>query len=326
MGISVPLSKTPPKGKLLVVIAPSDSLDEVTTNASAEAAATLGWQFKAITPTSTAQGVAEAMQSALQLRPLPFAIVVHGYAKSSFVQQLAQAKGMGVHIIVASTMDPGGTGDGIDASVDSGPSSIMEPTQVAAQVAVNSGGGAHVAIFDLPSYPIVHWADGVFEQKLSEFCPTCSTTVVPVQIQDLGTTAPQAVVSEVQQNPAIGYLFMLGPVSEGVAAALKSAGLSGKVKLVGMGPDPDNIQGLRDNDGINFAWSAYSSAASGWQVVDAAARLSVGDSAAPDDKTETPTQILTADNVGKAVEDSQGNYVGVANYQDIFKSLWHVSS
>ena len=39
-----------------------------------------------------------------------------------------------------------------------------------------------------------------------------------------------------------------------------------------------------------------------------------------------PTQLMTQQNVNSLVEDSQGNYVGVANYRSQFLTLWHVSS
>ena len=39
-----------------------------------------------------------------------------------------------------------------------------------------------------------------------------------------------------------------------------------------------------------------------------------------------PTQLMTQQNVNSLVVDSQGNYVGVANYRSQFLTLWHVSS
>jgi len=49
-----------------------------------------------------------------------------------------------------------------------------------------------------------------------------------------------------------------------------------------------------------------------------------GDPAAPL-HVGTPVQILTPRNVNSAAYDSSGNYVGVADYEQQFKKLWHVS-
>lgn len=326
VGVDSPLSKKPPTGLTFVEIGQADVLSAVLTQAEGEAAKALGWKFQHITPGNGAEDVQKAMQSALQLKPLPFAISVRNYGKESYLPQLAEAKSKGVLVISNSTLDEGGTGDGIVATVNQAKNSLVEPQQIAAWIAVNSKGSGNVLALDLPDYPIVHNAMGAFADALKSDCSGCTVTTVPVKTSDIGTNAPQNVVSEIQKNPKINYIFILGPVTTGLNAALGSAGVSdGKVKIVGMGPNPDNIQGLRDKDGYNYAWSAFSAPVSGWQTVDVAARLSVGDSIDNVMKQVSPTQILTPNNVGDAVQDGGGNYIGVADYKDLFKKMWQVN-
>jgi hypothetical protein len=49
------------------------------------------------------------------------------------------------------------------------------------------------------------------------------------------------------------------------------------------------------------------------------ARKFIGD---PILNAELPTQLLTQANVNSAVNDSAGNYVGVADYRTQFQKLW----
>jgi len=42
----------------------------------------------------------------------------------------------------------------------------------------------------------------------------------------------------------------------------------------------------------------------------------------PMSTADLPTQILTQKNVGTAVIDSAGNYVGVKDFQAQFKKIW----
>jgi ribose transport system substrate-binding protein len=58
--------------------------------------------------------------------------------------------------------------------------------------------------------------------------------------------------------------------------------------------------------------------------MDALARHFDGDSLAPVVKETPPWQILTSANIGSAVLDAQGNYVGYAGYQAAFAKLWNV--
>ena len=37
-----------------------------------------------------------------------------------------------------------------------------------------------------------------------------------------------------------------------------------------------------------------------------------------------PWQLLTKDNIGSAVLDSQGNYIGLTGYQTAFAKLWNL--
>jgi hypothetical protein len=60
----------------------------------------------------------------------------------------------------------------------------------------------------------------------------------------------------------------------------------------------------------------------GWRVIDQFARVLAGD--VPADGF-LPSQLLTISNVADAALDESGNYVGVANYRELFTALWGVN-
>jgi hypothetical protein len=77
------------------------------------------------------------------------------------------------------------------------------------------------------------------------------------------------------------------------------------------------IQALKDK--TENAWTGYSLPIVGFSVIDSFARLWAG---VPFAKADLPTQILTQKNVGTAVIDGAGNYVGVKGYEAQFKKVW----
>jgi hypothetical protein len=129
------------------------------------------------------------------------------------------------------------------------------------------------------------------------------------------------VVSAVTRAPDTNWLiFDLGDLATGVPAALSAAGLHG-LSIGGLTADTPNIAGLKN--GTENVWTAYSLPIVAYRQVDSMARKSEGMTIL---HAQLPTQLMTPQNVNSLVVDSQGNYVGVANYRSQFLTLWHVTS
>ena len=81
-----------------------------------------------------------------------------------------------------------------------------------------------------------------------------------------------------------------------------------------MGRTPEEAAALQ-------AWIAIPQPVMAWRVIDQFARLIGGGEpvVAP-----LPSQLLTGANAADAVVDENGNYIGIADYQDQFKALWGV--
>ncbi|MGE3621911.1 MAG: hypothetical protein AB7L84_15765, partial [Acidimicrobiia bacterium] len=122
-------------------------------------------------------------------------------------------------------------------------------------------------------------SDGLLEY-IEENCDRCKARIVNQAVADIGTVVPGAVVSVVQQDPTIDYVyFAFGDLSRGVGPALADARYTGKI--VGYGPTTESYQKLID--GEESAWSGASNRATGWDLIDTLARHFVGDPLSDDD-------------------------------------------
>ena len=258
------------------------------------------------------------MSSAIQLNPA--GILTSGIPIATISSQLALAKQKGIWVNTsASTDQPSGAM--FDTSIANPAQLAQWGKMVAAYVVVQSNGKANVQDFSLPVFPILLAFDTAFIAALKQWCPACKVTQNPQQASAIGTTTPQAVVSTVTRNPSTNWLiFDLGDLATGVNAALSAAGLHG-LHIGGLTADTPNIAALKS--GTQDVWTAYSLPIVAYRQVDSMARKFEG---TPTLNAALPTQLMTPQNVNSLVVDSQGNYVGVANYRSQFMTLWHVSS
>jgi len=158
---------------------------------------------------------------------------------------------------------------------------------------------------------------------LKNWCPACTNKVVNQQITDIGTTTPQSVVSTFEADPSLQYaVYSFGDISLGVDAALKTAGLLGKVQQVGQNPTLQDLADLRSKTAL--AYTGYDSAVVGWRVIDYFARASEGQSLSSVINVPLPSQLLTQQDIGSMVADSSGYFLAPTDYQAQFEKLWHV--
>jgi len=317
IGISTPLNSKPATGKLIVGLDSGLGSAVVLAKYWAQAAAALGWKYKDLNSGGTPSSQQAAMESAIQLNPA--GIVTSGIPNSTLSSQLALAASKGIWVnSSADTSSPSGAM--FDTSIANPAQLAQWGKMVAAYVVVQSNGKAVVQDFSLPVFPILLDFDTAFIAALKVWCPACKVTQVPQTAAAIGTTTPQAVVSAVTRNPSTNWLvFDLGDLATGVPAALSAAGLHG-LSIGGLTADTPNIAGLKN--GTENVWTAYSLPIVAYRQMDSLARKFEGMSTLI---AALPTQLMTQQNVNSLV-DSQGNYVGVANFSSQFLTLWHVSS
>jgi ribose transport system substrate-binding protein len=318
IGISTPLNSKPATGKLIVGLDSGLGSAVVLATYWAQAAAALGWKYKDLNSGGTPASQQAAMESAIQLNPA--GIVTSGIPNSTLTTQLALAASKGIWVNSSADTSPA-VGALFDTSIANPAQLAQWGKMVAAYVVVQSNGKAVVQDFSLPVFPILLAFDTSFVAALKVWCPACKVTQVPQTAAAIGTTTPQAVVSAVTRAPSTNWLiFDLGDLATGVPAALSAAGLHG-LSIGGLTADTPNIAGLKN--GTENVWTAYSLPIVAYRQMDSMARKFEGMQIL---NAALPTQLMTPQNVNSLVEDSQGNYVGVANYQSQFEKLWHVSS
>jgi len=131
---------------------------------------------------------------------------------------------------------------------------------------------------------------------------------------------PSVMVSALRSNPDADYeAFDVGPFANGIDAALASAGLSGKVKVIGQAADEAAIAALKS--GKQLAWTGFDPVYSTYVMMDAMFRDSLG---MPIDQKQAgiqTTQILTKDNVANIT----GTWSEPTDALAQFKTLWGIS-
>ena len=103
----------------------------------------------------------------------------------------------------------------------------------------DSNGKGNIVIEHVPAYPILDGFTDGFQAEVKELCPDCKVKIQEITIPDLvAGKVPSVMVSALRSNPDANYVgFDVGPFATGIDAALASAGLSNKVKIIGEAAD-----------------------------------------------------------------------------------------
>lgn len=319
IGLTTPLTKKPPAGKFIVGLLTPLAVAKTESDAQAAAAKALGWRYKTIQEGTGPQDPEQALAAAVALRP--DGIIYYGTPRQPMAAALQKAQQAGIPVVATSQVDPLAPPI-IANNSNSGPQLSQLGMGVANWIAMDSNLKASVALVTLPTYPILASFDNAFTHQLQGDCPTCSVTQLPQQVTDIGTNTPTSIVNAIRRNPSIKYVvFDTGSAAPGVEAALQAAGLS-HVVIGGEAPDPTEVQEMKTGD--SEVWAALSIPVCGYELIDALARHFDGDSLQPVAAEIPPWQLLTKDNIGSAVLDSQGNYIGLTGYQTAFAKLWNL--
>jgi ribose transport system substrate-binding protein len=320
IGITTPLKTAPPKGKTIVFLRCDQTVCGGYVSGLQAAAKALDWHLVNVNLTvQTPQGTQAAIASAIQLHPN--GIFFTGQPRATVMPEYAALKA--AHIAVVSAFDDNVPGQGpIIANAATYANVAPYAKVMAAWTTARSLGKADVALFDIPSLPILAAASTAYQQELTQLCPGCTSTVIHQQITDLGTTnIASSVVSTLQANPNIHWVgFVFGDMVAGVPAALKAAGLENQAKLfVYSSSSPSNLVDL--STGAESADTAFSIPYFGWRAMDAFARDFEGQSTSVDTSAPLPGQILDKSNV---ILGTNWAFAQPANMAASFEKLWNV--
>ena len=320
IGVTIPLTKKPDKKTIAWLECDVPTCAAYITPGFKNATAALGWDLKIIPMKSTDPG--PAFQQAIDAK-VDF-IASTGLATAQYQPQLDAAKAAGIGVLSCYGTD--------DPSADSGllmqcgdESFVQNSGPVMADWAiVDSKGTANMLIVSIPDFPVLVSETDAVKAQITKNCSGCKVTELDVTLQDLiGGTIPASIVSKLQANPDVNYVYYsFGDLPGGVTAALQSAGLDKKVTQFGQ--DFSTIDLDEIAAGTMGPWAADPKGYAGWLMTDAAARLSLGMTLDEERAAAVlPTVIISDPAEAKTLSAGGGDWMP-PGAEDAFKKLWGV--
>ncbi len=323
IGVTQALPKAPPKGKTVAFLECSLPACQSFVPGFEAATHALGWTLKTFSYQSPNAG--PALQSAISAGVDYVAST--GVPPALFKQQLAEAQAKHIPFISANDVTP--PDPATDYMTDFGDTTMFgaESVQMAEWLIRKSGGDAHIVYVLIPDYPILQAGVPPLKQTVAKYCPKCTVDALPVTVNDVASGAvPGKLVAYLQTHPQVNYVdFSFADLLTGAEPALKAAGLTPRVKLVGqaLGAGPQVIKAIEN--GTVSAWVAQPNSYQAWLMVDAMARLSENLSLSQERQAaQEPTWVVDS-TAAAAPLANLGGWDGPAQYENAFKRLWRLS-
>lgn len=318
------LPKAPQKGLKVAFLTCSDPSCTLLNPGFTAAAKALGWKPTVVTYNSAQPG--QALQQAINAGYKYIATT--SITLNTITPQIQQAKAKGVAIFGAYTGDkPGMKSNGLyGVSADFG-TSAKSGKLMAAWVTNDSKGKANTVFVSLPIYPTLVAQGNAAKAEFGSACPSCKFDTLGLSGAQVGQgQTPSAIVSYLKQHPSTNYVYLaFGGLDAGVSAAVKAAGLSTKVKIVGTQGQKSQLQQVVN--GQEAAWSILPEEYTMWVVVDWMARLNTGvlDQKAVSASSSNPTFMVdTAAEATAQLGVDGGIWQGPKDFQSQFTALWGV--
>jgi ribose transport system substrate-binding protein len=264
-----------------------------------------------------AQSINTALNSVVELQP--DGIINITLDPIFFEPQIAEFDELGIPIASGSVMNT--VEFGLPEAFN-GPEWMKANGAALAAAAVSRSGGAGEYVFyNIPEFPFSPLELEGAKAQLAELCPSCTLRVVDIPVAELGSTAADRVVSDLQANPQTEYFISaVDEVQIGLPQKLDLAGID--VKGIGMWTAPPNYEQIAAGD--EDATLSVDLSLMMWTVLDQLLReMQDQPYAWPDPATSaaTLTRITDADNVPA---DPVVGYVAIPDYQDRFAANWLV--
>jgi ribose transport system substrate-binding protein len=281
-------------GKTLVAVTCSIQIEgcRAISQAHVEAAKALGWKTRLIDGKGAAAGWSSGIQSALQLKPDVLAL--GAILPSAVGDLLAKAHAAGVKVVCTTCGATTGK-DNVDFANGDDGIAIPVGRDSANYALAQSGKKTKALVMYYPEFGTSIIRRDAFLKEFKAKCPSCGTKAIAVKISEWGTSLPGRVQSILQQDPSINWIF--SPADETAvdsSNAIKAAGLTGKVHVVGGNGEKQSFQRVSSDESY-AAVVATSYFIAGWEAVDAANRLVQDQEPAP--LIVQPNRLMDKSNV-----------------------------
>jgi len=268
----------------------------------------LGWKFEEM-PYDISKGPSALQQALTQAVAAKPDVIIYGanFPEATFQPQIDAGTKEGIKFIdIGGTLTPG-----YSACIQCRKSLGALGALAADIVLADAGGPTDIAVTVDPSIaPLVAEMEGVKEEVEKN---GDGSSVLEVEQTVAGSPADNAsrLVSFLQRNPKVKYVIATQQFVN--PAALNSAGLGSRVKIVGMYPlSESDVAAVKD--GQVLAYSTGELASLYWRAADAAARAVAGVEVDPIE----PIQSLRV--MDKSNADA--SLLEPANYEDIYTTAW----
>ena len=317
IGVTEPLASAPTSHRTLYWIAPNLEVVAPLTSGIKDATHALGWDVVTLlVDSSDPQGYSSAMKEAVN-KGADF-IAASGASIAVYGDALDAARAAKIPVIDMYSVDSvRGAENGIYANVGGAAYVEQEYGALVDWAIADSSGAGNVAFLNIPDFPILKAAGEVVD-KLSTQCPGCTLTKIDASVTDLtGGNIAQLVVSRLQADPGIGYVYLaFGDLANGLRAAIDSAGLSTDVKIITATLNPNQAALVQSGELAAGVPNPQRYAA--WVAVDAMVRIDQGLPVNEEEHNVLPAPIFTK----STVPNPPGEYAGPDGYADQFKKLW----
>jgi ribose transport system substrate-binding protein len=315
------LSKRPPTGKKVVFLQCELPACERYVPGVKGAAAALGWSAKVEVFKNASPGA--GLQQAINEHPDYIAIT--GIPTVALKPQLKAATDAGIPVISCATPDKPVRGG---YAVQCGGTLQIDADYIGRWMINDSGGKADIVAVTIPQFPVLNTETDWLKRNIERKCPKCSYDQLDVTVQEVGGGAvPQKLVAYLQSHPDVNYVyFTFNDLTRGVPAALRTASLTEKVKLVGAAGDASI---MKEIGSTQAAWTIAPNVYSAWVMFDAMARLSVGESLTGDYASKvytSPTWVVDSATSANRLQPTDYDWYGPEGFEEQFKALWGVGT
>lgn len=319
-----PLSETPPEGLRIAYAGCDQTNCTEFADAFEPVAEILGWTFDRfegpITPEAFNASVASAMQTN------PDGVIINNLLPTDAIQasiDLIEAADIPYAVIAGNPdqQDPDPANNFIQNQYGA---KVSYPAHrlLAAWVAADSGGDAKIGFFHENDIFILTDPQEVFKQELARLCPDCELDDQLMALADIGTRLPSQVVSYVQANPDVEYLyFPFGGSTLGISAALQAAGLGEQVKIFSFSGASGNIDAIAN--GEEAASTTQPTLDSAYFMADAFARYFVGDEPCCPIPDQLPLTLITPETIESGAYNPDEQYAS-EDVDATFRQIWGV--
>lgn len=315
--IDEPLSAAIAPGTRVVYLDVGTPVSAVMWNNLQAPAELLGLDLERVETGRDAQSINAAMNSVVELAP--DGVINITLDPIFFEGQIEQLVDLGIPIVSGSVMNT--VEFGLPEAFN-GPDWMTLNGEVLGAAAISRSGGAEEFVFyNVPEFPFSSYELDGAQTRMADLCPDCTLRVVDIPIAELGSTASDRVVSDLQANPQTEYFIAaVDEVQIGLPQKLSLAGLD--VDGIAMWPAPPNYEQISSGD--QDATLSVDLNLMMWTVLDQLLREMNGDAYEwPDAQTRasTLTRITDASN---APDDPVTGYIAIDDYPDRFAANWLV--